>query len=153
MTLIEFECRHHRFALPLAAVRRVIPSALPTPLPGTPPIVLGLLNLGDEVATIINFYEKIGLPFTPIDISQQMLLLDIAGLCIGLVVDKVSGVITRVVDQAMPLPEKFAGADFVQTVIRQDDGLCIICNPEKFLLDEERILIGNALEQAGHARH
>lgn len=146
MTVVEFECQGNRYALPLASVRRVVPSALLTPLPGMPEIVLGILNFGGEVATIINFHRRVGLHFSDIETSHRFLLIDIAGACIGLVVDNVSGVCTREMPNKDAMPERLAGADFVQTVVRLDDGLCIICNPEKFLLDEEKTRIGDALE-------
>lgn len=150
MTLIEFKCRGYRFALPLASVRCVASSAQPTPLPGTPEIVLGVLNVGGEVVTIINFHRRIGLPFSAIEISQQLLLVDIPGFCIGLIVDEVSGVTKRDMEESPCVPDKLAGANFVERIVRLDDGLCVICDPEKFLFSDEKILLGDALE---HFRH
>jgi purine-binding chemotaxis protein CheW len=150
MTLIEFACRGYRFALPLASVRRVTSSAQPTPLPGTPEIVLGILNVGGEVVTIINFHRRVGLPSSAIELSQQLLLVDIPGFCIGFIVDEVSGIATREIGDSSGVPDQFAGADFVEKIIRLDDGLCIICDPEKFLFSDEKILLGDALE---HFRH
>jgi chemotaxis signal transduction protein len=152
MTLIEFACRGYRFALPLASVRRVVPSAQPTPLPGAPEIVLGVLNVGGEVVTIINFHRRIGLPFSAIELSQQLLLVDITGICIGLIVDEVSGVTMRDIEGIRRVPDEFAGADFVETIIRLDDGLCVICDPEKFLFSDEKLLLGDALDHLRHAK-
>jgi chemotaxis signal transduction protein len=153
MILIEFECQGYQFALPLDSLRRVLPCAQPTPLPGAPEIVLGVLNFAGEVAVIVNFYRRVGLPFSAIGISQQLLLVDIAGACIGLVVDRVSGIVTREIEDRLPMPRQFAGADFVQSILQLDDGLCIICDLEKFLLEDEKILIGHALEQIRHVEH
>lgn len=153
MILIEFECRGHRFALPLSSVRRVVPSAQPTPLPGAPEIVLGVLNLGGEVAVIVNFYRRIGLPFSTIDISQQLLVVDMAGFCIGLVVDRVVGIATRELETKPAIPGQLAGAGFVHAVLQLEDGLCVICDLEKFLFDDEKLAIDHALEQLHHVDH
>jgi purine-binding chemotaxis protein CheW len=152
MTLVEFECRGHRFALPLASVRRVLPSAQPIPLPGVSEAVAGILNLGGEVAVILDFQQKMGLESHPIDLSQQLLLVDCADLFIGFIVDRVSGVVTHDIKNISAVSEKMASAEFARTVIRLDDGLCIICDPEKFLFDDEKMLISDALEQACHAK-
>lgn len=153
MILIEFECRGHRFALPLSSVRRVVSSAEPTPLPGAPEIVLGVLNLEGEVAVVINFYQRIGLSFSTIDISQQLLVVDMAGFCIGLVVDRVFGIATRDLEIKPAIPGKLAAAGFVHTVLKLDDGLCVICDLEKFLFDDERLAIDHALKELHHVDH
>lgn len=150
MTLFEFECRGHRFALPLGSVRRVVPSARPTLLPGAPAIVLGVLNIGGEVVTVINFFSRVGLPFPAIQTAQRLIVADIAGLRIGFIVDSALGVTEREPGSATDVPERLAGADFVDVILRLDDGLCIIVDPEKFLFDDERALLGNALEKVAH---
>lgn len=153
MTLIEFECRSHRFALPLGCVRRVVPSARPTPLPGAPDIVAGILNVGGELVTVVDFFCRAGLPLSPIHPSQRLLMIDMAGFLVGFMVDEVHGVTVRELDGRPGVPEQLAGADFVETIVRLDDGLCIIVDPEKFLFDEERIQLGEALEKIGHEKH
>jgi purine-binding chemotaxis protein CheW len=153
MTLIEFECQGYRFAMPIDALRYVVPSAQPTPLPGAPEIVLGVLNVRGEVVIIVNFFERVGLPFAGIEISQQLILVDVANVCIGLIVDQVSGIVDRKIEVQRSTPGRFAAAEFVQTVLQLEDGLCIICNLEKFLLEDEKILIDRALKQIHHATH
>lgn len=145
MTLIEFKCRDHRFGLPIDCVRRALLIAQPTPLPGAPDIVMGVLNIGSEVVTVIDFYLRIGLPRTVIDISQRLLIVDLADFSIGFIVDDVLGVTERDVRDVSDVPEKLAGADFVNTIMRLDDGLCIIIDPEKFLFDDEKALLHDAL--------
>ncbi|TCS38452.1 purine-binding chemotaxis protein CheW [Paucimonas lemoignei] len=153
MVLAEFDCQGHRFAVPVEYVRRVVPSARLAPLPGAPEIVLGMLDLGDETAVIVNFFQRVGLPFTGIGLSQQVLLLDITGACVGLIVDRVNGARAHEVDSRIEVPEKFAASDYISSIIRTDDGLCIICDPEKFLLDDEKVCIDGALAQLDHAAH
>jgi chemotaxis signal transduction protein len=153
MVLAEFECQGFRFALPLASVRRVLPSAQPTPLPGAPAIVLGILNLGDEIAVIVNFSQRVSLPVSGMQISQQLLLIDLADICIGLLVDRVCGILTREINEKLSIPKNFAADECISTIIRMDDGLCVICDPEKFLLEDEKFFINDALEQLAHAAH
>jgi purine-binding chemotaxis protein CheW len=152
MTLLEFECRSHRFALPLGCVRRVVPSAMPAPLPGAPAIVAGILNVGGELVTVVDFFRRIGFPSSPINPSQRLLMIDIAGFLVGSIVDTVLGVTTRRVDERGAVPDRLAGADFVEAIVRLDDGLCVIIDPEKFLFDDERMQLDDALKKVGHAK-
>lgn len=150
MTLFEFECGGHRFALPLACVRRVVASAWPAQLPGAPAVVLGMLNIGGELVTVVDFFRRAGLSFSAIQASQQLIVADIAGLRIGFVVDGTIGVVQREPHSAGSVPERLAGADFVAAVMRLDDGLCVIVDPEKFLFADEKARIGDALGKLCH---
>lgn len=149
MTLIELECRGHRFALPLHCVHRVLPSAAPTLLPGAPEIVLGVLNVEGELVIVVDFFGRIGLPFSAIEISQQLVLVDMTGFRAGFIVDRVLGVTDREMPGTSGVPQRLAGAEFVESIVRLDDGLCIIVDPESFLFDDEKVLLGEALEKIG----
>jgi purine-binding chemotaxis protein CheW len=145
MLLVEFKCGGHRFGLPLRCVRKILPSAQPAVLPGAPEIVLGVLNIGGEVVTIIDFCRRIGLPGTAIHTSQRLVIVELADFPVGFLVDDVPGVTDRHLSDVVGVPEKFAGAAFVKALMRLDDGLCVIIDPENFLLDEETVLLRDAL--------
>lgn len=149
MTLIEFECRNQRFALPLDVVRRVVPSAAPAPLPGAPEIVVGILNVGGELVTVVDFFRRVGLPLSSISPLQRLLMIDLADFPVGFFVDDVYGVTERAADETFGMPDRLAGAEFVSAVLRLEDGLCIIVDPEKFLFAEERMQLGEALRKVG----
>ncbi|KRB79547.1 chemotaxis protein CheW [Noviherbaspirillum sp. Root189] len=148
MKLIEFKCQDHRFGLPIACVRRALLSAQPTVLPGAPEVVLGVLNIGSEVITIIDFRRRIGLPGGAIDTSQRLIIVELANCSVGFLVDDVLGITDRDVCGLADVPQQLAGADFVKAIIRLDDGLCIILDPERFLFEDEIALLRNALGAA-----
>lgn len=150
MRLTEFEYRGRRFALPLACVRRVLPSAAPVPLPGAPDIVLGVLNVGGEIVTVVDFCRRLGLPAAPLAPEQRLLLIEMAGFQVGLIVDGVLGVSERAVDAASGVPERLAGGEFVAGLLRLEDGLSLIIDPERFFLDSERVQLDEALNRAMH---
>lgn len=150
MMLIRFECRGLQFGLPLSYVYRVLPSAQPTPLPGAPSVVLGVLNFGRQLITVINFYQRIGLPFTAIGLSQQLLVLNSRDHALGLLVDTVQGVTEHDIDDIASVPPQVRGAECFDGVVRLDDGVCVICDPEKFLFGDEKLLLQDALEKIGH---
>jgi len=144
ISLIEFECRGQRLALPLACVRCVVASAAPAPLPGTSEIVLGVLNIGGEVVPVLDLCPRLGLPRTELAPSQQMLVVDLAGLAAALVVDRVCAVTERL--PGALLPAEIAPAPIVAGVARLEDGLCLIVDPAHFLFHDERRALMRALE-------
>ena len=144
VNLIEFECRGQRFALPLACVRRVVPSAAPAPLPGTSEIVLGVLNVAGEVVPLLDLCPRLGLPGTELAPSQQILVVELAGLVAALVVDRVLGVTEHL--PGTLLPAEIAPAPIVAGVAHLADGLCLIVDPAHCLFHDERRALFRALE-------
>jgi chemotaxis signal transduction protein len=150
MRLTEFEYQGRRFALPLACVRRVLPSAAPVPLPAAPDIVLGVLNIGGDIVTVVDLCRRLALPVVPITPAQRLLLIEMAGFQVGLIVDRVFGVSERAVDAASGVPDRLAGGEFVAGLLRLEEGLSLIIDPERFLLDSERVQLDEALNRAMH---
>jgi chemotaxis signal transduction protein len=143
MRLIEFECRGQRLALPLDCVRRAVVSAQPSPLPGASEIVVGVLNVAGEVVAVLDFCRRLGLAPAPILPSQHLLIVELSGFLAGVLVDRIHGVTERA--PGAVVPGKLAAADFVAGIVRLDDGLCIIVDPDKFLFGDERAALAAAL--------
>jgi len=148
MTFIEFICREQRFGVPLACVRRALPSALPVPLPGAPEIVRGVLNVAGELVIVLDFSARMGLRPAPLDHRQHLLLLRLQGMAVAFIVDEVLGIYEGQPDDSQGVFGLLAGADVVDGIIRLDDGLCLIVDPERFLIDDERAMLHAALESA-----
>jgi chemotaxis signal transduction protein len=147
--VIEFECSGHRFGVPLASVRRVVMSAQPAPLPGAPDPVLGVLNVAGETVTVIDFGAHAGLGATTLSPSQHFLILDLSGFLAALVVDHIRGVAERDPAAGGAAPDKVASAQFIDSIVRLDDGLCLVVDPDKFLFEQEKAELAAALAGAG----
>lgn len=134
--VLEFVCRDQRFAVPLASVRRAVPSARPMPLPGAADVVLGVLDVGGERVTVLDFaLRACGRP-TVLTTAQQFLIVDVDGLPCAFVVDRVVGPGIAVPEAAWP---HAAGvADYVDGAVRLADGLCLVVDPARFLFAHER---------------
>jgi chemotaxis signal transduction protein len=146
MTFIEFICREQRFGVPLSCVRRALPSALPVPLPGAPAIVSGALNVAGELVIVLDFSVRIGLPPRPLALHQHLLLVALRGMLVAFIVDEVLGIYERAADDSQDLPTPFAGAAYIDGVVRDEDGLCLIVEPDRFLFDGEIAMLRTALE-------
>jgi purine-binding chemotaxis protein CheW len=149
--LIEFECRGQRLALPLDCVRRAVPSAATAPLPGASDIVLGVLNVGGEVVTVVDLCRRLGLQAAPIAPSQQILVLELSGFLAGVVVDRVVDVTERAA--ASLVPEAVGSAPWVAGLVRLADGLCLVVDPARFLFPHEAETLSRALAEVNDGAH
>lgn len=149
--LIVFCLDERRFALPLAAVDRVLRAAAVTPLPGAPPIVLGAINIQSRVLPVLNVRRRFGMPDREIGPADWFLLARAGRRAVVLVFDGSDGLMERpqadIVESAQIVPnlELFPG------VLKLDDGMALIHDLDRFLsLDEERAL-DEALDGASGA--
>jgi purine-binding chemotaxis protein CheW len=147
LQVLEFACGGRRFAVPLACVRRAVLSARPEPLPGASDIVLGVLNVGGETVTVLDFARRAGCGATVIHTGQQFLIVELAGFLCAFVVDAVYGP-ALALRGAEGWPGAAGAAGFVDSALRLPDGLCLVVDPARFLFDEEQAQLARALAEA-----
>jgi chemotaxis-related protein WspB len=96
MKVLVFHIGRERYALPLAALLRVLPVARLKPLPGAPHYVPGLLDLHGEPVPVIDLSRLAGSPADAVRFDTRILLLDVmaAGRMrrLGLKAEHVAGV-------------------------------------------------------------
>jgi purine-binding chemotaxis protein CheW len=135
-----------RYALPLAAVERVVRAAQFTPLPLAPPIVLGAIDVEGQVLPVFDLRRRFGLPERPLDPADQFLIARTAQRTVVLVIDASLGVIERpaadVIESAVLAPDLV----HIRGVISLQNGLVLIQDLEQFLSHDE----ARALDQAMH---
>ena len=92
LEVVEFDLAGERYAFALAEVREV--SLLPelTPVPGTPPFVLGIVNLRGEIRTVIDLQQFFARPAAGLTQLQQLLVIGRDDLQLGILADAVRGV-------------------------------------------------------------
>lgn len=147
LQVLEFACGGRRFAVPLACVRRAVLSAQPEPLPGASDIVLGVLNVGGDTVTVLDFARRAGCGPTVIHSAQQFLIVELAGFLCAFVVDAVNGPAVAL-RGAASWPGAAGAAGFVDSALRLPDGLCLVVDPARFLFDDEQAALAQALAEA-----
>lgn len=143
MQLVVFRLDGQRYALPLAAVERIVHAVEVTPLPGAPAIVLGAIDVQGRVLPVLNVRRRFLLPEREVGLADQFLIARTARRALALVIDEAQGVIelpeSAVIDAAQIVP----GLEQFQGLVRLDGGLVLIHDLEKFLsLDEASALDG-----------
>jgi purine-binding chemotaxis protein CheW len=141
--LVIFILDNQRFALPLSSVERVIRLVEITHLPKAPEIVIGIVNMHGRIIPVVNIRKRFRLPEREIELTDQIVILQAKKNTIGAVVDTVSGVF-EYPEQKIINPENILpGIEYIEGVVKLEDGLILIHNIDRFLsLEEERMLNG-----------
>lgn len=136
---VEFELASEHYALPLAQVRTVSVLKELTPVPCTPPFVLGIINLRGEIHTVVDLKKFFDLPDQGITELNKIIIIQHADMQLGILADAIRGVRRIRLSELDPVMPTLTGirADYLRGVTR--DRL-IVLDAAKILSDN-RILI------------
>ena len=138
------------YALPLEAVLRVARAVEITPLPQSPPFLLGIVNVQGQVVPVINLRRALSLPQRDIQLEDRILLVDTGRREIGIVVDAVDQVgghqaeslVTAAGEIAPPLRS-------VQGVFVQEGNLVLVHDLDSLLSLQDEQALEATLGQMG----
>ena len=119
------------FGVPITHILEIVGSSRPQPVPLAPRFVGGLVHYRGDVLTTVSLRQLLGL--APKDGPQDILVLESAGGCFGLLVDSVGEVLTVSSADHEPNPSilddrrkaLFAGA------YKLKDSLLVMLDPER----------------------
>jgi purine-binding chemotaxis protein CheW len=139
--LVVWSLDTQRYALPLAAVERVVRVVALTPLPDAPSIVCGIVNIQGSPVPVIDTRARFGISQRAILLSDQMLIARMRKRRVALLVDAVEGLL-RQPDQTMVEAEAIVpGMGCVAGVAKLPDGMILIHDLDRCLsLEEEAVL-------------
>lgn len=149
---VMFVLDERRYALPLADVERIVRAVDVVPLPGSPHLVLGIIDVSGHVLPVISLRRRFSLADREIDVADQFLIAATAARPVALVIDEAAGVIECEPDAVAAPASIGPGMEAFQGAVRLKDGLVLIHDLTKLLtLDESRELEA-ALGSHGEAR-
>lgn len=109
-----------------------------TKVPHSPDYVLGIMNLRGRIVTIIDFGKKLGLGNTKVTEATRIIIVNSQEEQIGLMVDKITDVITGKWDEVSPPPANIKGIQgrYFLGVCKVKGKLVALLNVEEALADE-----------------
>ncbi len=119
------ELARQRYAVPLAHVREVIRYEPPTPVPGAPADVLGIVNLRGSIVSIIDGRKRLGFPSrTEHDDRERCVIIDFGDEAVGVRIDAMGDVLDLSDADIAPAPPGRAARqdDPVEGVVTFEDG-------------------------------
>lgn len=117
-------------------------------IPNAPAYVEGIFNLRGQIIPVINLHKRFHLRRASLSEEDKLLsgflILNLDGMQLGVVIDKVSRVVTIDREKVQPPPQMISGigAEYIQGVTNEESGYLII-------LDIRRIFDPKELQQLG----
>jgi purine-binding chemotaxis protein CheW len=145
--LLTFELADRSFGLPSHLLLEVARAVAVEPLPGSPSIVEGIINVRGALVPVLDIRARLGLPPRPLTPDQHLIIARSGPRVVALRVDCARDLIA--VDQdAIEATDRVApGLEHVAGVAKLADGLLVIHDLEGFLsLDEARQVDGALTE-------
>jgi purine-binding chemotaxis protein CheW len=145
--LVVFTLDDRLYALPLARVQRVVSVVDVTPLPKAPGVVLGVINLRGNIIPVMSMRTRFGLPEAETNLSDQIIVADTATRTVGLLVNSVSGVIERALEEVIETEKIVPGAQYVGGIAKTEDGILLIHDVDRLLSAKEEQQLDRLMAQ------
>jgi purine-binding chemotaxis protein CheW len=146
--LVVFMVEGARYAVPLSAVERAYAMAAVSPLPGSPPVVLGIINLHGRPVAVVDPRRRLGLPPRDYGLAAHLLIARTPRRTLAIPTDEVLGVVE--LDAAAVTPAAAVAPGLQPAgVVALPDGLLLIHDLDAFLTPAEEGQIDRALETGG----
>ncbi|MFA5074375.1 MAG: chemotaxis protein CheW [Nitrospirota bacterium] len=129
---LTFRLSGEEYALPVEIVREVLKIRSCTPVPNAAAHVLGITSLRGAVLPVVDLCGRLGLAPGSRDVKSRILVLNTDEEDIGLVVDRVTGVLKVPHDAIQPVPEHIEhGAELLDGIVRKNEKLYILLSLER----------------------
>lgn len=139
LEVVAFMLAHEHYALELTHIREVYPLKELTPLPGTPGFVLGIINVGGQILSIIDIKRFFELPEKGLTNLNKVIILQSDEMEFGILADEILG--TRQIPESAiqtSLPTLTGvRADYLKGVTGDR---VVILDGEKLLSDEKMVV-------------
>ena len=130
--LVTFQLGEELYGVNIMDVKEIVRVQNVRAIPNAPSYVEGIFHLRSEIIPIINLHKRFHLKKMAVSEEDELLsgfvILDIDGMKLGVIIDKVSRVVTINRDEIQPPPQMVSGigAEYIQGVVRQEKGYLII---------------------------
>ena len=112
-------------------------------IPNSPDFIEGIINLRGSIVPIINLHHRFH--FKPASLSDEekllggFIILTINDMQIGIIIDKILSVVTINTSNIQPPPQLMAGigSEYIQGVLREEEGYLIMLNIRKLFSPQE----------------
>jgi purine-binding chemotaxis protein CheW len=139
LEIIAFRLHEQEFCVKTTTIREIRGWAPSTPIPHSPPEVIGVMNLRGSVIPIIDLAYKLGMRSTEANERSAIVVAEVHNMVIGMLVDRVSDILTVAGNQIQPVPEITASFDksFSEGIIANENGMICFLNLAKMFREKE----------------
>ena len=132
--LVTFQLGEALYGVDIMDVKEIVKIQAIRSIPNAPYYVEGIFNLRSEIIPIISLHKRFRLKKLDIsdDVSGEFeggfIILNIDGLKIGIIIDRIARVISVNKNEIQPPPQMLSGigTEYIHGVVRQNNGYLII---------------------------
>ncbi len=137
--IIEFRLAYENYGIESSFVREVYPLSNFTPVPGTPPFVLGIVNVRGQILSVVDLKKFFSLPEKGLGELNKVIIIRNELMEFGILADIIVGSRSISLDamQAAPPTITGIGAEYLKGICEER---LIILDAEKILSDENIIV-------------
>jgi purine-binding chemotaxis protein CheW len=143
LQLVTFQLSEELYGIDIMDVKEIVPLQEIRTIPNAPSFVEGLYNLRGEIIPVINLHKRFHLRKATVDEDEELLsgfiIIDIDGMKLGVIIDKVERVISIDYKDIQPPPQMITGigAEYIHGVVNQNVGYLIILEIRKLFNPKE----------------
>ncbi len=144
LEVVEFLLAYESYALERTYINGIYPLKSITPLPCTPPFVLGIINLRGQIFSIIDLKVFFELPPKGIGDLNRVVILHSHAMEFGILADRILGIRSIPLEEIQPALPTLTGirAEYLRGVTKE--GL-VILDPARIIVDK-RIIVQEEVE-------
>ena len=143
--LVVIALDQQRYALRLAAVERVVRMVEVTALPAAPLAISGMVNVQGRVVPVYDLRRRFGLPKREVTLADHFIVARTARRPVALVADAAT-VMAYAEPDWVAMENMLLDVQYMEGVVKLEDGLMLIHSLDKFLLLEEDQSLERALD-------
>jgi purine-binding chemotaxis protein CheW len=136
---LTFALGDEAFGLEIGNVTEIVGIQPITQIPEVPHYVKGVINLRGKIIPVIDVRLRFGRPAAEYDDRTCIVVVDIQDVCVGLIVDSVSEVITIDDANIVPPPDYKTGAHtrYIKAIGKVGNDVKLLLDCEKLFREEE----------------
>lgn len=137
--LVTFQLGIEKYGIDIMEVKEIVDYEEIRDIPNAPPYVEGIFNLRGDIIPIISLHKRFHLQRPELNEEDSLLILSIADMQLGIIIDKILRVVTIETDDIQPPPQMISGigAEYIQGVVHQKEGYLIILDSLRLFDPEE----------------
>ncbi|MFP4330393.1 MAG: chemotaxis protein CheW [Alkalispirochaetaceae bacterium] len=132
LQLVTFQLGNEQYGIDIMQVEGIVKVEDVRAIPNSPGYVEGIFNLRGEIIPVINLHKRFHLRRPELSEEDKLLsgfvIVNIEGMHLAVIIDKVSRVMTIQLGQIQSPPEMLSGigAEYIEGVVHREEGYLII---------------------------
>ena len=139
MQFVVFSLANETYGIPTNYVKEVQPLGDVSPVPCTPDFVVGVINIRGSIYSVVDIRQFLGVPEQEVTDLTKVILVDAAGLEVGVLADDVSGSMNIAMAEIKPslAAQATIKEEYIQGVTKD---MLIILNLDTLMRDERVVV-------------